>query len=146
MSAASSASSLSAQSPGAAALRFNSGMPGFPAAKNFSLRSWGTEESPFYVLECKDVLGLRFVVVGPGVFFASYEPTFGADVYQAVDASGPDDVFVLVILTLHSRPEQTTANLLGPLVVNARSGQAVQAVLSGSGYESQALIVTKPQS
>ena len=66
MSAASSASSLSAQSPGAAKLRFNSGMPGFPGAKNFSLRSWGTEESPFYVLECQDVLGLRFVVVGPG--------------------------------------------------------------------------------
>ena len=80
------------------------------------------------------------------MFFASYEPTFGADVYQAVDASGPDDVFVLVILTLHSRPEQTTANLLGPLVVNARSGQAVQAVLSGSGYESQTLIVTKHKS
>jgi flagellar assembly factor FliW len=51
-----------------------------------------------------------------------------------------------VILTLHSRPEQTTANLLGPLVVNARSGQAVQAVLSGSGYESQTLIVTKHKS
>ncbi|MGD0808781.1 MAG: flagellar assembly protein FliW [Acidimicrobiales bacterium] len=146
MSAASSPSSLSVPSPGAAALRFNSGVPGFPAAKAFSLRSWGSEESPFYVLECQDVIGLRFVVVGPGVFFASYQPTFGADVYDAVDASGPDDIFVLVILTLHSRPEQTTANLLGPLVVNARSGQAVQAVLSGSGYESQALIVTNHKS
>jgi flagellar assembly factor FliW len=146
VSSASSASSLSAQSPGAAALRFNSGMPGFPGAKNFSLRSWGTEESPFYVLECQDVLGLRFVVVGPGVFFNSYEPTFDADVHQAVDAGGPDDVFVLVILTLHSRPQQTTANLLGPLVVNARSGQAVQAVVSGPGYEPQTPIGAKLQS
>ena len=146
MSAASSPSSLAAQSPGAAKLTFSSGMPGFPSAKTFTLRSWGSEESPFYVLECQDVLGLRFVVVGPSVFFASYEPTFGADVYQAVDASGPDDVFVLVILTLHSRPEQTTANLLGPLVVNARSGQAVQAVLSGSGYDPQTLIVAKHSS
>ncbi|HUC13800.1 MAG TPA: flagellar assembly protein FliW [Acidimicrobiales bacterium] len=146
MSAPSSASSLSAPSPGAAVLRFNAGMPGFPGAKTFSLRSWGTEESPFYVMECQDVIGLRFVVVGPEVFFASYEPQFGADVYQAVDASGPDDVFVLVILTLHSRPEQTTANLLGPLVVNARSGDAVQAALSGSGYEPQTLIVTKHNS
>jgi flagellar assembly factor FliW len=145
VSTASSASSL-APSPGAATLVFNSGMPGFPNAKNFSLRSWGTETSPFYVLECQDVLGLRFVVVGPGVFFASYEPHFGADVYQAIDATGPDDIFVLVILTLHSRPEETTANLLGPLVVNSRTGQAVQAVLSGSGYEPQALIVSKAKS
>ncbi len=142
MSAASSPSSLSAPSPGAAKLSFGSGMPGFPSARTFSLRSWGSEESPFYVLECQDVIGLRFVVVGPSVFFSSYEPVFPADVYQAVDAGGPDEVFVLVILTLHSRPEQTTANLLGPVVVNARSGQAVQAVLSGSGYGPQTLIVT----
>lgn len=141
MSAASSPSSLSAPSPGAAKLSFGSGVPGFPSAKTFTLRSWGSEESPFYVLECQDVLGLRFVVVGPSVFFASYEPTFGSDVYQAVDASGPDDVFVLVTLTLHSRPERITANLLGPLVVNARSGQAVQAVLPGSGHDPQTLIV-----
>ena len=44
---------------------------------------------------------------------------------------------MLVILTLHSRPEDTTANLLGPVVVNVGNGQAVQAVLSGSGYEPQ---------
>lgn len=143
MSTASSASSLSAPVPGAAELHFSAGIPGFPHAKAFSLRSWASEASPFYVLECQDVMGLRFVVVGPAVFFASYEPQFGADVYQAVDASGPDDTFVLVILTLHSRPEETTANLLGPLVVNARTGQAVQAVLSGSGYDPQTLIVRK---
>jgi flagellar assembly factor FliW len=143
MSTASSPSSLSAPVPGAATLLFNAGIPGFPQAKAFSLSSWAIEESPFYVLECQDVLGLRFVVVGPSVFFPSYEPHFGSDVYQALDATGPDDVFLLVILTLHSRPEDTTANLLGPVLVNSRTGHALQAVLSGSGYEPQALIVNK---
>jgi len=146
MRTASTASSLPARSPGPDKLCFNSGMPGFPNAKAFSFRSWGSGASPFCVLECQDVLGLRFVVVGPAVFFASYDPTFEADVYQAVGANGPDDVFVLVILTLHSRPEHTTANLLGPLVVNTRTGEAVQAVLSGPGYEPQTPIGTKPKS
>ena len=46
----------------------------------------------------------------------------------------PTTCSVLVILTLHSTAEKSTANLLGPLVVNCATGQAVQAVLSGSGY------------
>lgn len=123
---------------GVSNLYFAAGIPGFPEAKRFALRRWGPgDASPFCVLECQDVLGLRFVAVGPGVFFSWYKPTFNADVYQAVDAAGPDELAVLVILTLHSRPEETTANLLGPVVVNSRTGQAVQAVLSGSGYGPQ---------
>jgi hypothetical protein len=74
MSTASSPSSLSAPVPGAATLLFNAGIPGFPQAKAFSLRSWATEESPFYVLECQDVLGLRFVRTA---FWLRRVPGFG---------------------------------------------------------------------
>ena len=124
-------------------LHFAAGVPGFPQARTFNLKPWAVEPSPFYVLECREVVGLRFVAVSPGIFFPWYEPHFGAEVTQALDVAGGDEVVVMVILTLHSRPEQTTANLLGPLVVNPRTGQAVQAVLSGSGYEPQTPIVAK---
>ena len=124
---------------------FAAGIPGFPGARRFTVRRWGPGEArPVCVLDCQDVLGLRVVAVGPGVFFPWYRPNFNADVYQAIDAAGPDELVVLVILTLHSRPEETTANLLGPVVVNARTGQAVQAVLSGSGYGPQ--VPLRPQS
>ncbi len=125
-------------------LHFAAGIPGFPEAKEFTVRPWGGDASPFCLLDCHEVIGLRFVAVGPGVFFPWYQPTFDADVYQAVDAARPDDLLVLVILTLHLRPEDTTANLLGPVVANARTGQAVQAVLSGSGFEPQ--VPVRPRS
>jgi flagellar assembly factor FliW len=124
-------------------LRFAAGVPGFPAARIFTIRPWGAEPTPFHVLECLEVKGLRFVAVAPGVFFPDYEPRFGADVYQALGAAGRDEVLVLVILTLHARPEDTTANLLGPLVANVATGEAIQAVLSGSGYEAQTPIVRR---
>jgi flagellar assembly factor FliW len=124
-------------------LHFAAGVPGFRHATTFNLRSWGEEPSPFYVLECQEVVGLCFVAVSPGVFFSWYDPQFGAEVYQALDVAGRDDVNVLVILTLHAKPEDTTANLLGPVVVNARTGEALQAVLSGSGYEPQTPIVNR---
>jgi flagellar assembly factor FliW len=127
-----------------AELHFAAGVPGFPLAKSFSVKPWGTEPSPFYVLECREVVGLRFVAVRPVVFFPWYEPRFGSEVYQAVDAGGPEEVQVLVILTLHSTAEKSTANLLGPLVVNAATGQALQAVLSGSGYSPATPVVSGP--
>jgi flagellar assembly factor FliW len=122
-------------------LRFAAGIPGFPAAKSFRVSPWGAEPSPFYVLECKDVIGLHFVACAPEVFFSWYQPRFGAEVYKAVEAGGPDQVTVMVILTLHARPEDTTANLLGPVVINTGTGEAVQAVLSGSGFEAQTPVV-----
>jgi flagellar assembly factor FliW len=122
-------------------LYFAAGIPGFPAARTFRAEPWGPQPNPFLVLASEQVAGLRFVVVPPAVFFPGYDPAFGPDVYQAIDAPGPGDVVVLVILTLYQAPEQTTGNLLGPVVVNARSGQAVQAVLSGSGFSPQAPVV-----
>jgi flagellar assembly factor FliW len=127
-----------------AELHFAAGVPGFPLAKSFRVKPWGDEPTPFYVLECHDVVGLRFVAVRPAVFFPWYEPRFGSEVYQAVDAGGPEDVRLLVILTLHNTAEKSTANLLGPLVVNAATSQAVQAVLSGSGYSPATPVVSQP--
>lgn len=122
-------------------LKFSAGIPGFPRARTFALKPWGAEPTPFHVLECRDVPGLRFVVMSPDLFFPWYKPRFGADVCSALDVDGPDGLRVLVILTLGARPELTTANLLGPVVVNPATNVAVQAVLSGSGYEPQAPLV-----
>jgi len=133
---------LSEPPPGAAQLYFSAGIPGFPRARVFFVQPWGTGPTPFSVLESQDVSGLCFVTVNPAVFFPSYEPEFGDEIYQAIDANGREDVELMVILTLHARPQDATANLLGPVVVNARTGQAVQAVLSGSGFDPQTPIAT----
>ena len=50
---------------GTAELYFASGVPGFPAARSFSVKPWGDQPTPFLALECRDVVGLRFVAVGP---------------------------------------------------------------------------------
>ena len=140
---ASTTISLRLPAPGATNLCFGAGIPGFPQAKEFSLRPWGTEPTPFSVLESQNVVGLCFVIVDPAVFFPWYEPHFGAEVYQALDTAVGDDLKIFVILTLHSKPEDTTANLLGPLVIDAQTGRAVQAVLSGSGFDPQTPVAKK---
>ncbi|HTW09737.1 MAG TPA: flagellar assembly protein FliW [Acidimicrobiales bacterium] len=124
-------------SPEERSLHFPAGIPGFAAAKHFSLRPWGDSPTPFQVLECREVPRLCFVAVDPVLFFPDYAPEVGAEAYRALDMQRSDPVDVLVILSLHSRPEETTANLLGPVVINPASGRALQAVLSGSGFDPQ---------
>lgn len=143
MSPVSTVSAASSIATSATELHFAAGIPGFPAGKSFRVSRWGTGPTPFLVLDCADIAGLRFVVVNPALFFPWYEPVFGPEVYQAVGVQDRQEVDVLVILTLHSRPEDTTFNLLGPVVVNPLTGQAVQAVLSGSGYDPQTPIAAK---
>ena len=53
----------------------------------------------------------------------------------------PGDALVLVILTVRNDPASVTANLLGPLVVNVRTGRGRQLVLAESGYSAQHPIV-----
>ena len=122
-------------------LHFAAGIPGFREARDFIARPWGPQPSPFVVLECEELPGVRFVAAPPGIFFPTYQPAFSPDVYGAIEAGGPEDTLVLVFLTLRSRPEDTTANLLGPLVINSRTGQAIQAVLSGSGLSPEARVL-----
>ncbi|HET9058562.1 MAG TPA: flagellar assembly protein FliW [Acidimicrobiales bacterium] len=122
-------------------LKFSAGIPGFAGARTFSMKPWGEEPTPFYVLECREVPGLRFVVMRPALFFPWYKPRFGSDVCAALDVDGQEALNVLVILTLGPKPELTTANLLGPLVVNPLTNMALQAVLSGSGYDPQAPLI-----
>ena len=89
-----------------AELHFAAGVPGFPAARSFSVKPWGTKPSPFFLLECHEVIGLRFVAVPPAVFFPWYEPWLALRL-PGGGRQGPDDVRLLVILKVHSTAEKS---------------------------------------
>ena len=52
-----------------------------------------------------------------------------------------DDALLLVIVTVAKPIEASTANLLGPIVVNRHTRTAAQAVLSNSGYATREALV-----
>ena len=110
------------------------GMPGFPGLRELHAAPWGGPGSPFVVLSAADP-GVRFVVAAPGVFFPDYDPAIPHEVLVDLEL-GRDGApaLIWVILTLGRSPAETTANLLGPLVVNPVNGRARQVVLSGSGW------------
>jgi flagellar assembly factor FliW len=127
-------------------IEFVTAVPGFPEARSWSLVPWGEESSPFRLLSSLDVEGLAFVVVPPYLFFPDYEPELDDATVDALAIDAPEDVVVYVVLTLGDSIEDTTANLLGPVVVNATTNRAAQAVLHQPGLSTRTPLLADGQS
>lgn len=123
-------------------LHFAGGLPGFPDARRFVLLRLGDETSPFSVLRSlDDEVDLEFVVTHPGLFFPDYEPEIDDDTAARLELQSADDALLLVIVTVGDPVAASTANLLGPIVVNRHTRAAAQAVLGNSGYATREALV-----
>jgi flagellar assembly factor FliW len=88
-----------------------------------------------------DADDLEFVVVPPSVFFPDYEPVVDDELVEHLDLRGAGDAVVLVIVTVADPVERSTANLLGPIVVNRHTHRAAQAVLSPDEHDARRPLV-----
>jgi flagellar assembly factor FliW len=127
-------------------IHFTGGLPGFPDVRRFVLVRIGDDHSPFSVLRsldegADDRSGLEFVVTHPGLFFPDYEPEIDDDTADRLELKSADDALLLVIVTVADPVADSTANLLGPIVVNRHTRAAAQAVLGNSGYATREALV-----
>jgi flagellar assembly factor FliW len=67
--------------------------------------------------------------VSPGLFFPDYAPFIDDAVRIALDIQEPDELVLLLLVHPAATLADTTANLLAPVVVNARTGRAAQVVV-----------------
>jgi flagellar assembly factor FliW len=124
-------------------LHFASGLPGFPDVRRFLLVRIGGDDSPFSVLRSLDEgTELEFVVTHPGLFFPDYEPEIDDDTANRLELKSAEDALLLVIVTVADPVAASTANLLGPIVVNRHTRAAAQAVLGNSGYATREALVS----
>jgi flagellar assembly factor FliW len=119
-------------------LAFANGLPGFGDLRHFTLVRWGADDSPLCLLKSIDRPEIEFVVAPPAVFFPDYEPELDDGTAERLGLSDSEDALMLVILTVQQKPEDATANLMGPIVVNKNTLEAAQVVLANAGYEVRA--------
>ncbi len=119
-------------------ITFPAGMPGFPHAHRFELTPWGPAGSPFMLLSSSDDADVGFVLVPPWVFYPDYEFEVDAGTAERLRLNAAGDAVVFAVVTLRDQPEDSTLNLLGPIVVNRVSHEAAQVVLPSSGYSVRA--------
>ncbi len=115
-------------------LHFPDGLLGFERYKRYALIQ--TSDDPvFFWLQSVDEPSLAFVVCDPRAFVPDYQvPVRQADL-DALGIADPDEAQVLVIV--NKVGESLTGNLLGPLVIGARSLRGRQLVLSDRRYSTR---------
>ncbi len=118
-------------------LVFATGLPGFPGERRFALVRWGAFEGPYSLMVDLENPHVRFLVMPPYVFFPDYVVDLDDTIAAKIHLDRPESCLLLVIVTLGSTPEEATANLLGPVVVNLDTREGVQAVLAESGYSTR---------
>ena len=112
------------------------GMLGFPDKTRFVVLQH-KENSPFFWYQSVDDPALAFVVMSPFLF----EPDYNVDVEDIVrqmswnEEKGKNNLELYVVVNIpKSTPDKMTANLIGPILINNKTRQAVQMVIGNSPY------------
>jgi flagellar assembly factor FliW len=118
-------------------ITFPGGLPGFPQERRYALVN-GNLGAAYYILQGVDNPEVAFVVTDPTGLVPEYHPKNGNGVLQELEADNPEDLRVLVTLTIPpGRPEEMTANLMSPLLINPLQGLGKQVVIEKPHFSHQ---------
>ncbi len=103
------------------------GLLGFSSFKTFSLLQ-PDDNGVFFWLQSVETPDLAFVVTDPALWVPDYQATIRKEQMEELGLTETGDAQVLVIV--NKREHSLTANLQGPIVVNAANRRAMQLVLA----------------
>jgi len=118
-------------------LYFSNGLYGFPHLKRYLLLE-DPRESPLLWLQGLDQPEPAFVVLDPEYLVPDYRAKLLPRFLQVVAAASPEELRILVILTIApSRPQEGTANLMAPLVINVKTRRGMQIIVEQADFSHQ---------
>ena len=115
-------------------------LPGFGDLRRFVLVELPGGAGALFELRSLEAPDVRFVAAAPTAFFPDYAFDLDEGDCDQLGLTDAADALVLVLLTMGADAAATTANLLAPVVVNARTRQAAQVILSGSDWPVRAAV------
>ena len=108
---------------------------GFPDSSRFVLRPH-SQDSPFMWLQSLDDPKLAFVVIQAASLLTEYNPSLPTPCREELQLNGSRPHDLLLLLTIpEGKPQDMTANLLGPLVINPTARLATQLLLDPAIYD-----------
>ncbi|MEK4849510.1 flagellar assembly protein FliW [Paenibacillus sp. FSL H7-0756] len=112
---------------------FSKGIPGFEEETDFALIS--TPDHSFWYLQSTKDKALSFLLSDPFVFYPSYE--FDLPDAEAKELKINNQLIVRCVITLKNKVEESTINLLAPLVLNPEERVGKQIVLHNTPYHTK---------
>lgn len=124
------------------------GLLGFPDNKKFVMLPH-EENSPFFWYQSIDEPALAFVLTSPFLFKPDYEVDLENTLKEmSWNANGENnhlELFVIVNIPKGS-PHKISINLIGPILINTKTRQALQMVISNSLYTHKFPLITNERS
>lgn len=107
---------------------------GYEYIKRYVLIDYNPD-SPFKWLQAVEDLSVAFPVTIPAMFGIDYTFTIPEEQAKALGLNSIEDILTLNIVNIPtSHPEQSTVNLLGPIVININNKNAIQMILQDDRY------------
>lgn len=123
-------------------ITFPSGIPGFEKTKDFVIVSI-PEYTPFEWLVCTDGTRLRFAIINPLLFMPDYSPAMVKEQLGDLEVDKPEDILLYSIVTIRENPLESTANLVGPLIINRVKKIGKQIIIDDDRYGTQEPLIRK---
>ncbi len=115
-------------------ITFQEGIPGFEEYKNFVLVQH-PEYTPFEWLVCTDNESrLRFAIINPLLFDPEYSPPLSRGHLDEIGIEKAEDILMYTIVTIRDNPQDCTANLCAPILINKKKRLGKQIILDDTPY------------
>lgn len=125
-----------------AVIRFEDGIPGFEDEKEFIVLEL-EENEPFVWLISLKTPYLAFMMIDPFKMFSDYEVELPQTALQKLKIEKAEDVTVYTIVVLAEDISESTTNLQGPIVLNAKAGLGKQVILDDDRYTTKHYFLKK---
>ncbi|WNQ11602.1 flagellar assembly protein FliW [Paenibacillus aurantius] len=123
---------------------FPQGLPGFPDHQRFMIiRNEG--EIPVSYLQSVDEGELAFILADPFYFFPGYQVELTEGMKEELGMPEPEDLVIMVMLSVPDSLEDATANLLAPLAIHTKTRTGKQLVLHQSEYKTKHKLIPENQ-
>jgi flagellar assembly factor FliW len=107
---------------------------GFEGLRQFCLIEI-EELNPFLWMQATEDPAVGFLVANPCTFFPDYRIEINSQEIAELDVTDPATVETYVILTIVKQTRDITANLQGPILINAATSKGKQLVLVNSRFQ-----------
>lgn len=115
---------------------FPGGIIGFPDLQNFLLiHDAEKENNSISWLQSVEEPAFAMPVIDPLVLISDYNPMVEDEMMGILGELSPENLLVLVTMTIPADITKMTANLKAPIVINAGNNKACQLIVEDEHYE-----------
>lgn len=115
-------------------ITFETGIIGYPELVHFLLIHEEGEEGHIGWLQSVEEPLFALPVIDPLRILPDYNPSVEDELLKSIALEDPDDMLVLVTLTVPSDIEKMSVNLRAPIVINAAGRKACQLIAEDEDY------------